>query len=79
MISDIAGAVESELGESMPEPAWQAIARMWSTKSLGKGAPREQQPVPRRHQVQNLPETTQMLPQGQSRPSPGNTGTWGSK
>ena len=44
MISDIAGAVESELGESMPEPAWQAIARMWSTESLGKAHPESSRP-----------------------------------
>ena len=34
MTSDIAALVQAQLGESMPDAAWQAVASMWSLKRL---------------------------------------------
>ena len=39
MTSDIAALVQTELGESMPDVAWQAVADMWSQKTLREANP----------------------------------------
>ena len=39
MTSDIAALVQTALGESMPDVAWQAVADMWSQKTLREANP----------------------------------------
>ena len=41
MVSAIAELVQNELGDSMPDPAWQAIADQWNEKSLKEAYPEE--------------------------------------
>ena len=41
MISDIASMVQEQLGESMPDEAWQAVANMWSQKRLEEAHPED--------------------------------------
>ena len=42
MTSDIAALVQAQLGESMPDAAWQAVASMWSLKRLEDAHPEEE-------------------------------------
>ena len=39
MVSDVASEVQKELGECMPDAAWQAVAALWSTESLTTAFP----------------------------------------
>ena len=44
MVSAIAALVQNELGECMPDAAWQAIANQWNEKSLEVAYPEESRP-----------------------------------
>ena len=39
MVTNIATEVEKELGDKMPDEAWQAVAALWSTESLTEAYP----------------------------------------
>ena len=39
MVSDVASEVQKDLGECMPDAAWQAVAALWSTESLTTAFP----------------------------------------
>ena len=39
MVTDIANAVEKELGEHMPDAAWQAVTALWSSESFAEAYP----------------------------------------
>ena len=48
MVTDIATAVEQELGERMPDAAWQAVAALWSSGSFSEAYP-DIAPISKRH------------------------------
>ena len=51
MVSDVASEVQKELGECMPDAAWQAVAALWSTESLTTAFPDTSADLPDRDQM----------------------------